>query len=1294
MTTVDSLIKYFGEENQNNEENKVNFDNNTNENNSTNQGVKFGLLNEIIDGDNTFSSNFEINKILNKNISIYNNVNKNEKQEKEKEKKENNIEKKSEDEKEDIHKDIININKEGQLLVSDILSYDAHNKLNENNINNDIQDNQEKGINKEENIKEEYERERSYSFRPKKLPSTPNLNTKEKIKINEFKLDKEKEEIKSIETNNISDNIDIFTETIPTKIENNENYLISMSNNNHNNINKNENKNDIEKNEENNDESEDNTFKEEEDFLNEEELKKKKKEEKKEDNVVDIIEERKEEEEEDNDEKNNINNENDEEAQRKYLEAQDKKKNLKKMREEMNIRASTLKESIEQKKKLLEKMNKEKLEKKNEEEKNNKNIDNNNNNNEKIKEVKEVKNTKEVKEIKEIKKENKNDISKNNKKYREKINLKKKQLSNTVFNRLYNNDKKKEKEKEKEKIIINYNEKITEKNNKNKNKVKALKKKIDTIVINDNSSEGNHMLNNSQNINNQFPMINNLKKEIKNNPPKNHHEKNTNQNNDSKSFIQKYIAELKNANSNTSKKLDQLNKPIIFDDTQYETYSFRPEINQKSKDLCKKKFQKRKNSSPTKKPEFYNTYIENRRLKAPIGELLYEDASNKKQKLENICITEKINAKKDGNKSFISEGSRNLLLKKNELKLNEIVEKYSRKNGGKLSIINLIQILWEIHILRDLLKNSSKSVEELDFNYVKTIVEEISSKKNIKGTRDMDEIEFVEQFWIKINPYYENEKDFIEKEKLNKFLKLLFSLNEHTEINKTIQTVESFLKNINKNEVNIKTENKEKKEIQNNNDNHENDEKENNNNLNNEKNLEVKENQENIETQEKKDNENKDNINNENQIEIKENKENENEENINNQNNIENKEINNENMEKEENNNEIKKEEIMEIDKNNNKKNNIKKYISLLRKKEFEKNEIWHFSKFLKIFFELKKLLSKYLSSKKDKIMENIIKEREKELTFQPDFNATSSYFRKKNKNEDLLNTSINSNITNKTNKTNKKKHDFNKLYEEFMMKKQMHERALMILRENREKREIKMCTDRPKINNNYKIKNRKKTPEKGCTRNEFLYNLNKDILNRKKEKFLEKENEYNNKEKYPFRPNISNNDSLMNKSFMEGPKKKPRGSEEYIKRNRSVIQFKRRERDKELNRTIGSNYEKLIRQKFNLPKIKDLEPNTNIHQQKEVENQNNNKEIINKENIQENKKENNDDEDPYFTILVKTAKGTKPLKIYINNNPIEAANKFCDENNIKKVTRDNIIQKIKELKKVYKELAVQENQK
>ena len=305
--------------------------------------------------------------------------------------------------------------------------------------------------------------------------------------------------------------------------------------------------------------------------------------------------------------------------------------------------------------------------------------------------------------------------------------------------------------------------------------------------------------------------------------------------------------------------------------------------------------------------------------------------------------------------------------------------------------------------------------------------------------------------------------------------------------------------------------------------------------------------------------------------------------------------------------------------------------------------------------------------------MENIIKEREKELTFQPDFNATSSYFHRKNprdRKDDPLNTSINSNLTTNPN-TNKRKRDFNKLYEEFMLKKQMHEKALMILRQNKENREIRMCTDRPTINKNYKIKNRKKTPDVGCTRNEFLYNLNKDILNKRKEKIALRESEYNDKEKYPFRPNISTNETLMNKSFIEGPKNMPKGSQEYIKRNRSLIQFRKRERNNEQNKIIGANYDKIKNQKVNLPRIKDLEPNTNLTQQRDMDDSNNN---------------NNNDNEAYFTIQVKTAKGRiKPLKIYINNNPIEAANKFCDENNIRKETRDKIIQKIKELKIIYK---------
>ena len=260
------------------------------------------------------------------------------------------------------------------------------------------------------------------------------------------------------------------------------------------------------------------------------------------------------------------------------------------------------------------------------------------------------------------------------------------------------------------------------------------------------------------------------------------------------------------------------------------------------------------------------------------------------------------------------------------------------------------------------------------------------------------------------------------------------------------------------------------------------------------------------------------------------------------------------------------------------------------------------------------------------------------------------------------------------------------------MLKKKMHEQALMILRENKEKREIRMCTDRPTINKNYKIKNRKKTPEVGITRNDFLYNLNKDILNKKKERLAEKENEYNNKEKYPFRPNISNNEALMNKSFREGPQKMPRGSEEYIKRNRSYIQFKKREKNNEQNKIIGANYEKVLNQKVNLPKIKDLEPTTNLTLQnkKDLENNNNND---NSNNIDSSNKES--EEEPYFIIQVKTAKGRmKTLKIYINKNPFETANNFCDENNIKKSTREQIIKKIKKLQQIYNQIKNKEDKK
>ena len=1216
METLENLIKAT-------EENKMNF-----ENKDKNKAFNENMNNEIPKNnvEEKPSNNFNLDNLLNNKISM-NNIP--EEKEKENENLENNVKEEKNDN--NIKSDYPPLNNE-QKTINDLIT-----ENNKNNIEYEYKD-------KEEN-EEFIERDRTYSFRPKKAPGTPVLSKKEEKNVTEFKIEKDKKETEVKETNQIFNTIPAFTETIQTKIENNENISMTVNdqithkqNNNH------------------NDESDDSAYKEEEDFLAQEELKRSQKEElnnvynkeeKKEDKDVDIIEERKEEEEDDNDEiKAKEKEKEEEEAQKKYLEEQDKRKSLQNLRNEMDMRTSSLRDSVEQKKKeLIEMLNKKK----------------------KLAEIQKEK----EKEKDKLNKGKINDIIINEKKEKN-INsntiksAKKKQISSTVFNRLYNNDRKKEKEKERQrererekiKELEEYKKKVMRINNANKtikpnksyqNILPTNKKEINSIIIDENINDENNLLNNSQTQNTYFPMINNLKKDLNKNAPQ---KQNTTQNLfDANEFIKKFLNDSKLMNN--PKKIEQFSKPIMFDDSVNESFSFRPEINRRSKIICNKRLKNTKNSPPnsknvkntknsknTKILKNTKSYVENRRLNATVNELLYEDASFKKQRLENICINEEINFKKSGNQPLISKGSANLLLKNYEVKLNNTIEKYSKKYEGKFSITNVIQCLWEIHIIRELLKNNDKNIEEINLEEIKKIIEKILDK-NTKGARETEEIEFIEQLWIKINPYYTNENDLIEAEKFKKFLKILFSLNEQSEINKMVGTVDKYLKTINskkKENIEIKEENNETNENNKNNENNDNN-----------KSDEANENNKNKETNEN----NKNNETNENDK--------------NNDNNI-----NNEN-------NNIKEENI-----------NDKTFVSIIRKKEYKKQDIWPLSKFIRVFFELKKLLSTYNTTKKEKIMENIVKEREKLLTFTPDFNATSSYFRrkeKKEKNED--NASINSSITG-TNKT-KKKHDFNKLYEEFMFKKRLHEQALMVLRENKERREAKMYTGRPSINRDYKIKNRKRTPEVGCSRNEFLYKLNKDIMDNRKQKMSEEEKEL--KKRFSFKPKISTNKFLTNKSYVDGPKYKPKGAEAYIKRNRSVIQFRKRKAE-EANKPVEFNYDKILKKKAYVPRIKDLEPSTNLMERNEIQS-NEAKSIKNNDNQSMSNYNNNNDNDIYFTIKVKTVTGrVKPLKIYLNNNPIETANNFCDANNIQKNTRDKIIKKIKELKEIYQEMGIKEDKK
>ena len=158
----------------------------------------------------------------------------------------------------------------------------------------------------------------------------------------------------------------------------------------------------------------------------------------------------------------------------------------------------------------------------------------------------------------------------------------------------------------------------------------------------------------------------------------------------------------------------------------------------------------------------------------------------------------------------------------------------------------------------------------------------------------------------------------------------------------------------------------------------------------------------------------------------------------------------------------------------NYKINNLEKkeeYKSPLRDKKYDKDGIWPLSKFIKIFLNLKKNLKAYRENDytKGDLYYNIIKEKDKELTFEPDFEKTSKYFYKHSNFQYNKDISI-INLINKFKKKTKQKHDFNKVYERFKAEKERHEKTLQRIREIEEEKELKMCTNVPKINKTTKI--------------------------------------------------------------------------------------------------------------------------------------------------------------------------------------------------------------------------------
>ena len=389
----------------------------------------------------------------------------------------------------------------------------------------------------------------------------------------------------------------------------------------------------------------------------------------------------------------------------------------------------------------------------------------------------------------------------------------------------------------------------------------------------------------------------------------------------------------------------------------------------------------------------------------------------------------------------------------------------------------------------------------------------------------------------------------------------------------------------------------------------------------------------------------------------------------------------------------------------NYKINNTEKteeYKSPLRNKTYDKTGIWSLHQFIKVFLNLKKNLKAYRENDytKGDLYYNIIKEKDKELTFEPDFEKTSKYFYKYsnfqyNKDNSIID------LINKYSKKNKQKHDFNKVYERFKAEKERHEKTLQRIREIEEEKELKMCTNVPKINK-YKpptrspIKNQLKenneilnTEEKLQKNKSFikqpryklLYDLRKKYEKNPKENRIDKNDILD--QNCTFKPKITDMD-IMNKTFSNIKKsKKPKGFNDYVNRNRSLLEKKEHEKKLEEDKRYGRGYDKL--QKMKIKPLNITFSNKSASKPKKNNDYINNTETKrkNRYNLENDKIENIID-NIYITMDIKVSVGViKPLKIY--NKPdkdtIDYISNFCKIYSLNEETKKILIKKALKLK-------------
>ena len=1150
------------DEENNNEENQENNENEIEQNeiNDKENEVEENIEDNVEQDDNEReNNNFEEN---NENNIEQNDINENENNIEEN--KENDVEQydNNEDDNKNINEDNIEHNEE-QKEIENEKNENENEKEDENNLINELYEK-----NKTENIEQiDFENFRMGSFRPKPIPGSPKFS-KRISKSDEAKV--ENKEKKDNNEKNPNYNLNNFTETIETTIEGDKvqtkesinknipvythnNLIISLGkipikesiNNNNELLNK-HNKNSKEENQHKNSENEE---KAEEDFLKREEIKRQKNKDEKKNEIKEKIENK--------ENKNTLKK-----------EEEDGKENVTEEEEDKNIH---------------------------------------NNNNSKIKKENEnIQN-----EIKEDSKEY--ILSSINTLNNESIYLDQKSSINhendiKIISTKLLTDYQNAGNSQNESVKHSHKNSGSKKKNNN-NIVIQENKKLEPINIGVKRNVFSKKLpsdrylnknNNSKKINkNPMPVMNN----VVYNSPSNKNFKNNNINNysiDQNNNISTNNKDISPFNynniSNQSKQIDSNKKKHELkkmknklynesiennfkkSDTQ-EKFPFKPQINQRSRDISEKKLNNIKNN--------YNINDNNNLKGTSLGLLLlYEDANIKQEKLNQEHIKQNNDIISKANIKKINDVSYNMVNERLNKKINNAISKFGKKEENKivLNIVNMTQCLYELNIINELIKPKDNLQDininnQIDLSELQAMIEASEKKKDIKK---LEEVELIEQLWYLLNPEL---KPNLDSEILCIFLKLFFCGNE------TQKNLEKLIIS------------------------------------------------------------------------------------------------------------------LLDEYKISHKEKNEEEYKSPLRAKKYKINEIWNLDKFIKVFLTLKKNLKAYRENDytKGDVYNNIIKEKDKELTFEPNF-ISNNYFYKYsqfqyNKDNSLI--ELINKYKNKNQNPQKQKHDFNKVYERFKEEKERHDKTLQKIRQMQEEDELKMCTNVPKINKYIpKLRNESNSPstekkKKILDTEEKIYNINKTNKKQPRYKLLYNlHQKYNKRDKIEkridksdildenctFVPKISNID-IMNRTFSNiKKKKKPKGFNDYVNRNRSVLEKKEHEKKIEDDKKYGRNYDKMQKNKIKIKplNITDLSKSASKAKKNKQFIINSNTNSKNKYNLN-TEKNDNIIKDVYINLDIKTPSGIiKQLKIYnkTDKNTIEDINSFCKIYSLNEEVKKMLIKK------------------